>query len=517
MLRGALFPVSAMPAPPHIIFRLAATGLTLLLLTASTATATRWLLPAPGVCAHGIRIQGETIPENTRLDQALQALADRLETREVQLAISQSAPPQRVTLRDLGVRADASALKRRALAVGHDGSLETRVVDVILARRGRVDLPLTWTIDANALTEMLARPKDEIDRAGSPARFDFQTRLALPHTNGWYLDVFATVDALDRLARDGGDTLRAVWTEVPPIASADMLRSLDISQVVGHYDTKFGYLAGQADRAQNILTAASRLDGVVLLPSEVLSFNTVVGPRTLRAGFRKGWEIFKGEMVQGVGGGTCQVAGTLHAAAYLAGFDVVERSPHSRPSSYIPLGLDATVVDGLVDLKLRNPFPFPVVLHSVVRDGTLTFELLGREPPASIAFHGDVVAVQRYKRKVTEAAHLAPGRVLRKQRGIRGYTVRKTRTIVLRDGSTREEVTTDVYPPTLEVLLVPPGTDPDTLPPLPEADRPTVPTNPPRASAACSADCPAEPKIVDTPEARHSTPPIVPREVSIKR
>ena len=96
----------------------------------------------------------------------------------------------------------------------------------------------------------------------------------------------------------------------------------------------------------------------------MVSFNAIVGDRSEENGFQKSWEIFKGEMVEGVGGGTCQVASTFHAAAFFGGLDVLERLPHSRPSAYIPMGLDSTVVYPIVDLKLRNPHPFPVVVHA---------------------------------------------------------------------------------------------------------------------------------------------------------
>lgn len=249
------------------------------------------------------------------------------------------------------------------------------------------------------------------------------------------------------------------------------MERIDITQVVGHFETRFGYLGGETNRAANIANAASKLDGQVLLPGQILSFNNVVGHRTLDNGFHKGWEIFKGEMVEGVGGGTCQVASTLHAAAYLAGLDVLERSPHSRPSGYIVMGLDSTVVDGQVDLKLRNPFDFPIVLHAQVDRGVITFELLGQQRPVTVTFKRDVVGAKDYKRVIRETSYLPEGKVVLKQRGIRGYSVRRVRSLHFRDGSEREEVTLDVYPATAEIYLVPPGTDESVLPPLPGEER----------------------------------------------
>jgi len=479
---------------------------------ASSAAVVHHLLPPHDAPAIGLRIEGESLPPGSDLSQYLADRASRIESRQIQVVFADDVPPRLLSLRELGLRVDLDTLRRRALAVGRTGSVEQRIDEAIRARRGLIDIPVTWTIDPEPLLSMVEARKDDLDRPGSPARFDFGRNTVLPHTNGRYLDAYESLRALDAAVRQGSSSLRLAWTDIPPVVSEQMLRRLDMSQVVGHYETRFGYLGGQADRAHNIATAASRLDGVVVLPSQIVSFNQIVGHRTLANGFRKGWEIFKGEMVQGVGGGTCQVASTLHAAAFLAGFDIIERAPHSRPSAYIPLGLDATVVDGLVDLKLRNPFPFPVVLHSIVQDGSLTFELRGEQRPARVAFRGDVVGVQRYRRKITEAAWLPDAKVVRKQRGIPGYRVRKTRTIVMRDGSQREEVTTDVYPPTLEILLVPEGMDPSVLPPLPSDDTSTSPAPP-----ACSAACPPPPVIEDSPEARHSSAPAVPRETVIQR
>jgi vancomycin resistance protein YoaR len=172
----------------------------------------------------------------------------------------------------------------------------------------------------------------------------------------------------------------------------------------------------------------------VLAPGELVSFNDIVGARTEDNGFRPAPEIYKGEMIKGIGGGTCQVSSTLHAAAFSAGFDVVERYPHSRPSGYIGLGLDSTVSWPTLDLKLRNPWPCQIVVHTLVERGKLRIELLGREKPATVTLQRDTLAVIGFKRKVTESNWLEPGKVVQKQKGIRGYRIRKTRIIALGDG-----------------------------------------------------------------------------------
>ena len=148
------------------------------------------------------------------------------------------------------------------------------------------------------------------------------------------------------------------------------------------------------------------------------------------------------------------------------------RASHSRPSGYIPLGLDATVVYPYVDLKIRNPFDFPVVVRARVEGGVLAFELLGRERPATVDLATLALGTAAFKRKVEETSRVAPGGFRLKQKGIRGATIRKTRRVRLRDGSERVEVTVDVYPPTFEIYEIAPGDDPaGVLPPAPEDPR----------------------------------------------
>jgi hypothetical protein len=88
----------------------------------------------------------------------------------------------------------------------------------------------------------------------------------------------------------------------------------------------------------------------------------------------------------------------------------------------------------------------------------------------AVTYATETVGTADYKRKVEELATLAEGAVKLKQKGIRGVSIRKTRTIhLLSGGADRVEVTTDTYPPTFEIYQVGPGTDVDAaLPPLPE-------------------------------------------------
>jgi hypothetical protein len=241
----------------------------------------------------------------------------------------------------------------------------------------------------------------------------------------------------------------------------------------------------------------------------MVSFNEIIGERSEANGFHKSWEIFKGEMVEGVGGGTCQVASTFHAAVFFAGFDLLERLPHSRPSGYIPMGLDSTVVYPGVDLKVRNPHAFPVVVHAKTIGWKLRVELLGKEKPIKVQFGRDVLETIPYKRKIVEDARLAGKKVVVKQHGIRGYRVRRLRVLTYADGKTKKEAVTDTYPPTTEIYEVPVGFDVSLLPALPgggeDSDLGGNPSAPPPSAktpseAGTSATASADATTTTAPE-----------------
>lgn len=164
-------------------------------------------------------------------------------------------------------------------------------------------------------------------------------------------------------------------------------------KVIGTASTSFKKGGKSPTRALNIYHAADKLDGLTIEPGHTFSFNGIIGPRTKENGFHPAPEIFLGEMVDGIGGGTCQVSSTLFLAALRAQLKVVERHAHSRPPGYMEKGTDATVsfpsdpCPKCQDLKLLNPYPSPITITTKVipepsgPDGTETLivAILGSE------------------------------------------------------------------------------------------------------------------------------------------
>lgn len=124
----------------------------------------------------------------------------------------------------------------------------------------------------------------------------------------------------------------------------------------------------------NLGLGASRLDGVVLAPGQILSFWKLVGRPTSASGFAMGRAIREDALQGETGGGLCQVSGLAYELGLRAGLEVLERHPHSRDlyaeqDRFTLLGLDATVVWPWKDLRLRNPHGAPVCLRFELGDG----------------------------------------------------------------------------------------------------------------------------------------------------
>ncbi len=143
---------------------------------------------------------------------------------------------------------------------------------------------------------------------------------------------------------------------------------------LSHFSTWYSQKDG--GRCENVALAARFIDGVTVQPYGEFSFNQTVGKRTAAAGFQNAKVIVKGEYVQGIGGGVCQVSTTLYNALLLAGLTVTEVNPHSLAVSYVPPSRDA-MVSTQSDLRFFNPYPFAVRLNVTAKQGSLTVNVYG--------------------------------------------------------------------------------------------------------------------------------------------
>ncbi|HWD41949.1 MAG TPA: VanW family protein [Fimbriimonas sp.] len=166
--------------------------------------------------------------------------------------------------------------------------------------------------------------------------------------------------------------------QAPKHVPDDALSS--IKEVVSTFTTHFR--TSLRTRCWNIRLASSKLKGVILMPGDKLSFNGTVGRRTLKAGFKVAGIYKNGKHDVGIGGGICQVSTTLYNSCLFADLKIRQRSNHSLPVPYVPLGRDATVDYGALDLVIENSYSTPIAIDSTYEPGRLTFRILGKKDPA---------------------------------------------------------------------------------------------------------------------------------------
>ena len=147
--------------------------------------------------------------------------------------------------------------------------------------------------------------------------------------------------------------------------------------VLGHCETKH---TDDENRNTNLRLLCQALDGVILQPGDVFSYNDTVGERTEEKGYKPATAYSGTKMIKDIGGGVCQGSTTIYNCALLADLEIVERVCHGATVGYITLGLDAAVNwNTKTDLKFKNNFNFPMMIKAEVSDGYVKMQILGTD------------------------------------------------------------------------------------------------------------------------------------------
>lgn len=199
-----------------------------------------------------------------------------------------------------------------------------------------------------------------------------------------------------------------------------------INSLISSYSTVF---SPSADNATNISLAAKSISHTLLMPGDTFSFNDIVGNTTLEKGYVYAPVIVNSKIVQGVGGGVCQVSSTLYNAILLAGLSASERQPHSKPSKYVPLGMDATIDWGNIDFKFENTLPYPIYIVASTYNGTLCVDLYSNNQLKSTTYElsNEIYETIPSPVRYINDSSLLKGKVVLSNSGSKGYKVKVSR------------------------------------------------------------------------------------------
>ena len=222
-----------------------------------------------------------------------------------------------------------------------------------------------------------------------------------------------------------------------------------ISTCTTKYDTT------NTNRATNLEIATSKINGTVLAPGEVFSFNKVVGERTTKNGFKEAIIYADGELDYGIGGGICQISSTLYNSVLLANLEIVERKNHSMTVSYLPIGCDATVSYGSVDFKFKNSRSYPIKISATVNTGVITISVCGIKEENEYDVDIVVETTQKEDFPITyeHSSSIPKGTEFIKQTGKYGYKC-STYRVLYQNGKliSKTLLSTDTYKPQKQIV-----------------------------------------------------------------
>lgn len=328
-------------------------------------------------------------------------------------------------------------------------------------------LELTATLDVQPLRPLVQSWAAKLAREPRDARLDFDPdtgaiSVVTPSQVGRVLDVSQTLAAIYRGALSETRQVTLPLRLVEPAVNMHRIDEMGIVELVAEGQTSFR--GSSADRVHNIATAVAAVDGIVVPPGQVFSFNKAIGEVDAEHGYKDSLIIWGDRTAVGIGGGVCQVSTTLFRAAYFAGLPIVERYNHGYVVSwYGEPGLDATIYTPNIDFKFRNTTDHYLLIKAELdrAKGTLTFKLYGTKPGWQVEVSGPEITneVKPGPPIYQEDAELRRGQVRQVEWPKKGMDVAWRRVVTDSNGQVlSDEILRSHYTPWPAYYLVGPGT-----------------------------------------------------------
>lgn len=219
----------------------------------------------------------------------------------------------------------------------------------------------------------LQKIHEEIYKEPQDAYVQKNPTVVHPEVNG--IDFKILVEEAEELLKEDKEEYTIPLKITKPKKTINNLGEEAFPDLLATFSTRFD--GSNYNRNTNIKLAAKKVNGTVILPGEKFSFNTIVGSRTIEAGFKEGTAYVGGKVVPDVGGGVCQVSSTIYNTALLANMQIVERSNHMFTTGYVAASRDATVYYGSLDFVFKNSRKYPIKMVASANGGVCKVSIYG--------------------------------------------------------------------------------------------------------------------------------------------
>ena len=358
---------------------------------------------------HGIPVGGLTTDEAEAA--LMQHFQPGLDARVISFT-HEGRPVAQRTYKELGIRLNFDAAIQSAQEYGNRRNLPARIVR-LLGRPHKISEPPTLRFDQARIDSQLQAIADKLQTPPTNAGFSYENGqiTVKPEAPGRDVNIQAAAEELNRLISGLSAGEIAMQTNpLPPRYTKEDLR-FTVS-TLGSYSTQI--TTGKEDpRVRNILRASERIHNQMLYPGDVFSAGALMGAHMPGNNYEAAVVLVRGEPVDDIGGGICQVVTTLYNAVLRAELTVVQRHNHSARVSYADYGFDATIAGDYYDLKFKNSTAHPILITSRLDASALHVSIHGYEDrPANRTLHFssnrvDIIPPEPYKEVID--ANLAPG------------------------------------------------------------------------------------------------------------
>lgn len=277
-----------------------------------------------------------------------------------------------------------------------------------------------------------------------------------------------------------------------PKVTTSQIGSEAFPDLLATYSTK--YDGGNIDRTTNLRIACQKINDKVILPGETFSYNKTLGERSTATGYKYAKVYENGEVVDGIGGGICQISSTLYNSVLMSNLDIVERRNHQFVTSYTPAGRDATVVYGMTDFRFKNTRTYAVKIKASCSNGIATVSIYGikEENEYTVSFSTKTISTIPYTVKYVDDNTLASGTEKVKQKGANGI-ITETYIIKSLNGKvvSSKLLSKDTYNAMQRIILR--GTKGITNTDNSQTNTPTTPTTPSTPTAPTTPTTPSKP------------------------
>lgn len=329
-----------------------------------------------GIYIGSINVGGMTVKKATN---TLKKHVEEAKSETVSVKVDKHTV--KATLEELGYVCDVDSFVNEAYNYGRTGDIIKRYKDKKDLEKDKVVIDLAFTLDDKKVKNFVSKKCTVYDVQAENAKLKRKNGKfkIIKEKNGRVIVAGETAEKIESVIAgqwiDGGITVEAIMNDTTPEYDSTTLE--ECQDMLGSYSTSFA--SSDSARSQNLVNAASLLNGITIYPGETFSVADHLVPFTVENGYQVSKAYASGQVVDSIGGGVCQAATTLYNTLLKAELEIVERHNHSMIVGYVEPSMDAAISEGSKDLKFKNNTEVPIYLEAYTANRSIYFNIYGKE------------------------------------------------------------------------------------------------------------------------------------------